>query len=274
MLASVDVIAAEDTRHSRKLLNHLNIDTPMWAYHEHVDDGVTERLVAQLVGGKAIALISDAGTPLVSDPGFRLVRAAQDAQCPVVPLPGPCAAITALSASGLPTDRFAFEGFLPAKAGPRAARLQALSQRDHTVVFYEAPHRILATLEAMLLEFGAEREVVLARELTKSFETIRRAPLAVLLDWVRADSNQQRGEQVLLVGPASKSTVAVDPAADSLLMRLALELPPRKAAAIVAEVYGLKARQVYERLLALKVKKTRGKSAVNKTNGVATGTFS
>ncbi len=121
------------------------------------------------------------------------------------------------------------------------------------MVFYEAPHRILATLEAMLLEFGAEREVVLARELTKSFETIRRAPLAVLLDWVRADSNQQRGEQVLLVGPASKSTVAVDPAADSLLMRLALELPPRKAAAIVAEVYGLKARQVYERLLALKV---------------------
>lgn len=252
ILASVDLIAAEDTRHSRKLLTHLDIDTPMCAYHEHVDNAITDRLVAQIIDGKSIALISDAGTPLVSDPGFRLVRAAQDAGCTVIPLPGPCAAIAALSASGLPTDRFAFEGFLPAKAGPRDERLRRLKLSDQTLVFYEAPHRILDTLNAMIPIFGVEREVVMARELTKSFETIRRAALGELAQWVSEDANQQRGEHVLMVGPPPKATGSFDASVDALLIRLGAELPPRKAAALVAEIHGLKAREVYERLLQLK----------------------
>lgn len=258
VLRAVDLIAAEDTRHSKKLMTHLDVSTPMLAYHEHVDERATQSLVDKLLAGQSVALISDAGTPLVSDPGYRLVRAAQDAQCQVIPLPGACAAIAALSASGLPTDRFTFEGFLPAKSTARLQRLRALATRSETLVFYEAPHRIVDCLADMVAVMGVEREAVLAREISKSFETIHRAPLGDLHRWVVSDANQQRGEQVLMLAPAhvrrgaSKSGAteeAIDAAADTLLMRLAQVLPPRKAAAIVAETFGLKARDLYAYLL-------------------------
>jgi 16S rRNA (cytidine1402-2'-O)-methyltransferase len=256
VLTTVDVIAAEDTRHSKKLMTHLDISTSMVAYHEHVDDSATQALVDRLLAGQSVALISDAGTPLVSDPGYRLVRAAQAAHCQVIPLPGACAAIAALSASGLPTDRFTFEGFLPAKAAARLQRLKALAARSETLVFYEAPHRIADCLQAMVEAMGAEREAVLAREISKSFETIRRASLGELLSWVMSDTNQQRGEQVLMVAPVpvdkGATTDALSATAETLLTRLAEVLPPRKAAAIVAETYGLKARDLYARLLDLR----------------------
>lgn len=248
-LRLVDVIAAEDTRHSKKLMAHFDIPTPLVAYHEYVDDAATQVLIDRIVTGESVALISDAGTPLVSDPGYRLVRAAQAAHCSVIPLPGPCAAVAALSASGLPTDRFTFEGFLPAKAAARLQRLKTLAERTETLVFYEAPHRIADCLSAMVDVMGATREAVLAREISKAFETIRRAPLGELHQWVLADANQQRGEQVLLVAPAPTSQAVLDSAVKALLTRLATELPPRKAAAIVADIHGLKARDLYALLL-------------------------
>ena len=250
VLAAVDVIAAEDTRHSRKLLSHYDIDTPLRAYHEHVDDHVTQALADEIANGSAVALISDAGTPLVSDPGYRLVRAVQEAGAPVVPLPGPCAAIAALSGSGLPTDRFSFEGFLPSKSGQRVAQLEALRDRQGTLIFYEAPHRISDTLADACAVFGDSREAVLARELSKTFETIRRSPLGALRDWVAADPNQQRGEQVLMIGPPPKADVSVDASTLRLLERLSRELPPRKAAQVVADLSGIKARELYAVLLA------------------------
>ena len=249
MLASVDVVAAEDTRHSRKLFVHYNIATPMVAYHENSDEYITRELVARIIGGQAVALISDAGTPLISDPGYRLVRAVQDADCNVVPIPGPCAAIAALSASGLATDRFLFEGFLPAKASQRRKRLEMLAQLTATLVLYEAPHRIVETLNDAVVVMGAEREAVLARELSKTFETIRRLPLGLLASWVSGDVNQQRGEQVLLIAPTKKDGNTLNNENRRLLERLAEELPPRKAAAIVADITGLKARDLYHYLL-------------------------
>lgn len=251
VLADVDVIAAEDTRHSQKLLSHYDINTPTRAYHEHAGDAVTDALVQIVVGGGSVALISDAGTPLVSDPGYRLVRAVQDAGGRVVPLPGPCAAIAALSASGLPTDRFWFEGFLPAKATQRKHRLETLVGYPGTLVFYEAPHRISASLNDAAAVLGATREAVLARELTKTYETLRRLPLGAMAQWVAEDPNQQRGELVFMVASSRDDGRDADVpiAASRLLQRLAQELPPRKAAAIVAEAYGLKARALYDLLL-------------------------
>lgn len=251
VLAGVEVIAAEDTRHSRRLLAHFSIETPMVAFHEHSGASDADGLVQRIVAGAAIALISDAGTPLVSDPGYQLVRAVQDAGCAVIPLPGPCAAVAALSASGLATDRFFFEGFLPAKRSQRRSRLQTLADVPGTLVFYEAPHRIAETLTDAVELLGADREAVLARELTKAFETIKRLPLAQLADWVHADANQQRGEQVLLVAPAARGARELDSSHRQLLERLARELPPRKAAAIVADMTGLKARDLYNHVLTL-----------------------
>lgn len=250
LLRQVDLIAAEDTRHSQRLLSHFDIDTRLISYHEHSGDTETQALVARMVAGQAIALISDAGTPLVSDPGYRLVRAAQHAGLPVTPLPGACAAITALSASGLATDRFHFEGFLPSKAAQRCARLEALVDYQGTLVCYEAPHRIAATLTDAMRIFGADREAVLARELTKAFETIKRLPLGELTTWVLDDANQQRGEQVLMIAGAAPESEAIDASVRAWLRRLAIDLPPRKAAAIVAEMTGLKARTLYNVLLA------------------------
>ena len=248
-LTKVALVAAEDTRHSRKLLAHYGIETPLCAYHDHVSEQVTEQLLARMIQGDAVALVSDAGTPLVSDPGFRLVRAAQNKNIPIIPLPGPCAAVTALSGAGLPTDRFFFEGFLPAKSQQRRKRLESLQHQAGTLIFYEAPHRIRATLADASEIMGAEREAVLARELSKTFETLRRDSLSGLLAWVEADANQQRGEQVLLIGPAQEQPgEALSDRDRQLLFRLGEELPPRKAASIVSEVSGIKARVLYEHL--------------------------
>ena len=249
-LKGVALIAAEDTRHSRKLLAHYEIETPLCAYHDHVSDQVTEQLLGRMVNGEAVALISDAGTPLVSDPGFRLVRAAQDRRVPIFPLPGPCAAIAALSGAGLPTDRFFFEGFLPSKPQQRRKRLQSLQHQAGTLIFYEAPHRIRGTLVDAVDIMGPEREAVLARELSKAFETIKRDSLSALLGWVEVDANQQRGEQVLLIGPApDQQGTELSERDRQLLFRLGDELPPRKAASIVADVSGVKARVLYDQLI-------------------------
>ncbi|MEE4203952.1 MAG: 16S rRNA (cytidine(1402)-2'-O)-methyltransferase [Halieaceae bacterium] len=250
VLSQATLIAAEDTRHCRQLLQHFGIEAQVVAFHEHSQASAAARLCDRIAAGDSIALVSDAGTPLISDPGFDLVRQVQALDLPVIPLPGPCAATTALCASGLPTDRFVFEGFLPAKRGPRRARLESLVDSTTTTIFYEAPHRIVSLLEDLVSIFGPQREATLGRELTKAFETIRRAPLEALLAWVAGDPNQQRGEIVLLVaGAVEKPTEQVDAAL--LLRRLAEELPPRRAAAVVAELTGRKARDVYQELLGL-----------------------
>lgn len=246
-LQTVALIAAEDTRHSSRLLSHFDIKTPCVAYHDHSDEQRTEQLIARMHGGDSIALISDAGTPLVSDPGYRLVRSARQAGIQVVPIPGACAMIAALSAAGLPSDRFAFEGFLPAKQVARCTQLQSLAADPRTLIFYEAPHRILETLQDMAQVFGPEREVVMARELTKTFETIKGDKVADLATWVEADTNQQRGEIVLLVHGAPKpENEAMTPAQMHTMKVLLEELPVKQAASIGAKLTGLKKNFLYD----------------------------
>jgi 16S rRNA (cytidine1402-2'-O)-methyltransferase len=252
-LQSVSLVAAEDTRHSRKLLAHYGIGTPMLALHEHNERTVTAGLLRRLESGADIALVSDAGTPLISDPGFHLVRSVREAGLRVVPVPGPSALTAALSVAGLPTDRFIFEGFLPAKQAARRQRLQELQDATATLVFYESSHRILASLGDMLVLFGAGREATLARELTKTFETIRQASLAELHAWVTADSDQQKGEFVVLVHGAEKPAVAeIDAATERVLRLLMAELPLRTAAALTAQICGIGKNVVYEHALQLK----------------------
>ena len=252
VLQSADLIAAEDTRHSLRLLQHFAIDTPIMSYHDHSDERALNRIATCLEGGGSVALVSDAGTPLISDPGYRLVRYIQDSGFAVRPVPGVCAAVAALSVSGLPTDRFLFEGFLPAREGARVNRLSALAAQSVTLIFYEAPHRIVASLGSMIQVFGGEREAVLAREITKLFETIKRGTLGELHQFVSADGNQQKGEIVLIVTgrPKNAETVSADVAA--LLQRLSQELPAKQAAAVVADCTGLRKKQLYDYLLSLK----------------------
>ncbi len=250
-LQTVAVIAAEDTRHSSRLLAHFDIKTPAIAYHDHSDEQRTENLVRRLLAGEDVALISDAGTPLVSDPGYRLVCKAREQGIRVVPIPGACAMIAALSAAGLPSDRFAFEGFLPAKQVARCAFLQTIANDSRTLIFYEAPHRILETLQDMASVFGAEREVVMARELTKTFETIKGDKVAALAEWVTADINQQRGEIVLVVQGVSKIAMAEMTLEHERVMTVLLdELPVKQAAAIGAKITGLKKNFLYQWALA------------------------
>lgn len=248
VLNSVSLIAAEDTRHSGRLLQYFNIQTPTTACHDHNERGKSQRLVERLLAGDDLALISDAGTPLISDPGFHLVRLAREAGVRICPVPGVCALIAGLSAAGLPSDRFAFEGFLPAKAHGRRQRIQALAAEQRTWMLYEAPHRLLECLEDLLELLGPERQVVLARELTKTFETIKGAPLAELVAWVRADTDQQRGECVLIVegAPPPAEGDALDPAAERVLDILLAELPVKQAAALAAQITGLKKNRLYQ----------------------------
>ena len=246
-LQTVALIAAEDTRHSSRLLSHFDIKTPCIAYHDHSDESRVDQLISKMQEGDSIALISDAGTPLVSDPGYRLVRSARQAGIQVVPIPGPCAMIAALSAAGLPSDRFAFEGFLPAKQVARCTQLQIIAADSRTLIFYEAPHRILETLQDMVQVFGPEREVVIAREITKTFETIKGGKVAELMEWVAADSNQQRGEIVLLVHGASKpENDAIAPEQIHIMRVLLEELPVKQAASIGAKLTGLKKNFLYD----------------------------
>jgi 16S rRNA (cytidine1402-2'-O)-methyltransferase len=253
VLQSVPLVAAEDTRHSRKLLAHYGIGTPMLALHEHNERTATSGLLRRLESGADIALVSDAGTPLISDPGFHLVRAVREAGLQVVPVPGPSALTAALSVAGLPTDRFIFEGFLPARQAARRQCLQALQDATATLVFYESSHRILASLADMLAVFGADRETTLARELTKTFETIRQASLAELHTFVTTDSDQQKGEFVVLVhGAAKPDVVEIDAAAERVLTLLMAELPLRQAAALTAQISGIGKNVLYQHALQLK----------------------
>ena len=256
-LKQVDVIAAEDTRHSGRLLQHFVISTPAIAVHEHNETKVSADLVKRLQQGESIALISDAGTPLISDPGYHLIRMAGDAGITVIPIPGACAAITALSASGLPSDRFSFEGFLPAKSTARRTMLQKLTQETGTLIFYETPHRIVESLSDMAAMFGAEREAVMARELTKKFETIKRAPLAELLDFVKADNDQQKGEFVILIHGAEKQPDTGEDVHElQRILKILLEkVSLKEAVTIAVEITGLKKNQVYEQAVALKEQK-------------------
>ncbi|MNZ20799.1 Ribosomal RNA small subunit methyltransferase I [compost metagenome] len=251
VLREVALIAAEDTRHSIRLLQHFGIETPLAACHEHNERDQGGRFLARLQAGDDVALISDAGTPLISDPGFHLVRQARAAGVPVVPVPGACALVAALSAAGLPSDRFIFEGFLPAKASGRRGRLEQIKEEPRTLIFYEAPHRLLESLEDMREVFGADRPALLARELTKTFETLKGAPLGELCAWVAADSNQQRGECVVLVGgwQAPEGEGALSAEALRVLDLLLAELPLKRAAALAAEITGVRKNLLYQAAL-------------------------
>lgn len=250
-LREVALIAAEDTRHSIRLLQHFGITTALAACHDHNEREQGGRFVARLLAGDDVALISDAGTPLISDPGYHLVRQVRAAGIEVVPVPGPSALIAALSAAGLPSDRFIFEGFLPAKAAARRGRLELLKEEPRTLIFYEAPHRVLESVQDMASLFGRDRHAVLARELTKTFETLKGAPLGELAEWIAADSNQQRGECVLLVTgwQAPEGEDAISGEALRVLDLLLGELPVKRAAALAAEITGVRKNLLYQAAL-------------------------
>ena len=256
ILKEVDLVAAEDTRHSRKLFNHFDITTPLTSYFEHNEAQKGEHLLAQLKAGKSVALISDAGTPAISDPGFLLVRRCRDEGIAVLAVPGPSAAIAALAVSGLPTERFAFEGFLPARSKARREALQMLRTEPRTTIFYEAPHRLLATLREIVLEMGAQREVAVARELTKLHEELFRGTAAAAVDHFSA--GRVRGEIVLLVAPAAAGAAEPAPGdtVEAALQALRDEgLPLRQAVKQVAKKFGLPGDEVYRRALAIKDQK-------------------
>ncbi len=245
VLRSVAAICAEDTRHTGQLLSHFGISRPLVALHDHNEGAMAERVVARLLGGESMAVVSDAGTPLVSDPGFRLVRAARAAGVKVSPVPGACAAIAALSVAGLPSDRFVFEGFLPAKAAARRERLQRLAGETGTLVFYESSHRIAESLADMAAAFGDERPAVVARELTKLFETVLDGTLAQLCAAVYADDNQRKGEFVVMVQGAADDEAAKIAEGRRLHARLKEHLPPSTAAKLAAELSGAPRKLLY-----------------------------
>lgn len=251
VLRSVQWVAAEDTRHSGPLLKHFGSSARLLAAHQHNEAGAAQQVIARLAAGESVALISDAGTPAVSDPGARLVADVRAAGYRVVPLPGPCAAIAALSASGLSEAHFLFYGFLPSRAKQREEALRELSALPYALVFYEAPHRILETVAALATVFGAGRTLVLARELTKLFETIHSCPADQALTWLEADSNRQRGEFVLLVSGAA---VSGDDGEAERILKLLLDdgLPVKQAAKLAHAITGVGKNALYERALAMK----------------------
>lgn len=251
VLASVALIAAEDTRHTRQLLLTCGIGTALTSLHEHNEGQKSAELVARLARGDSIALVSDAGTPLVSDPGFELVAAARKEGIAVIAIPGACAAIAALSVAGLPTHRFAFEGFLPAKSTARCERLAQLAREERTLIFYEAPHRLAEALRDMAQIFGAERSASISRELTKRFETTYGGTLAQLSEAAERDSDMTRGELVIIVSGAPQSSSALEFDSEVLLRALLAELPPSQAARIAAHLTGAKRSDLYEAALRL-----------------------
>ena len=254
-LKDVDVIAVEDTRRSGQLLRHFEISTPMIAVHEHNERQICDSLLSRIEKGESIALISDAGTPLLSDPGYFLVNQARERGVSVIPIPGVSAVITALSVAGLPTDRFIFEGFLPAKSAARQQKLEKLKEDMRTVIFYEAPHRIVEMLKDCQTVFGVERKVVIARELTKTFETVHGDTLENLIPWVESDENQKRGEFVVLVqGAATREDIGIDAESERILLILLKDLPVKQAATLAASITGLKKNALYQFALRLKEK--------------------
>ena len=251
VLKSVSLIAAEDTRTSMQLLKHFNISTPLTACHDHNESNKIDQLIQRLLNGENMALISDAGTPLISDPGFKFVRAAQEHNIRVIPVPGACAAIAALSAVGLPSDRFSFEGFLPSKQSQRLLNLEKLKDETQTMIFYEAPHRILECVKDMANVFGADRAVGFAREITKTFETIRKMTLGELIEFIAKDANQQKGEIVLVVGGATVEKDMDQEKLDKLLLRLLQDLSVKAASQLAADLTGIKKKVAYQRALEL-----------------------
>ncbi len=249
VLQQVSLIAAEDTRHSRPLLAHFAIHTPLQALHEHNEQSVTQQLLQQLLKGEDIALISDAGTPLISDPGARLVSAAHAAQIRVSPLPGPNALIAALSAAGLPADQFMFLGFLPAKHQARVQALQALSDAQYTLVFYEAPHRILDCFADLCEVFGTQREAVLVKELSKIYETVKRGTLAELQAWLLEAAERCKGEFVVLLAGAPPALHQLDAQAERVLRVLAAALPLKQAAQLASQITGIAKNALYAQAL-------------------------
>lgn len=246
VLKQVDLIAAEDTRHSQKLLQHYNISTRLVSLHDHNEHKRAKQLIEKLAEKQNIALISDAGTPLISDPGYSLVNQCREQGFKVVPLPGACAAITALSASGLATDQFTFYGFLPVKQQAKQHVLGKIEQQVATSVFYESPRRIVDTLENIVAVLGASRQVVLAKELSKTFETFYSDTAQNVLAWLNADTNHQRGEFVLMIKGVKMDEQAMPEEAVALLKVLAEHLPLKKAAAATAQHYGLKKNALYQ----------------------------
>ena len=252
VLSSVDIIACEDTRHTKKLLSAFSITNRTLSLHDH-NERQKQQYIAQLLqDGKNIALVSDAGTPLISDPGFHLVRYCRAQGLCVSPIPGACAAISALSVAGLPTDRFTFEGFLPAKSAARQAVLAALINEPRTMVFYDAPRRVIDTVQDIIATLGGDRYIVMARELTKTFETIHSASAANFLAWLEHDANQLKGEMVLIIEGHQLDPNDIPAQAIATLKLLLAEMKPKKACAITAEIHGVKKNALYDIALTLK----------------------
>ena len=245
VLQHVDIVAAEDTRHSGKLLNHYQIKSAMFPLHDHNERQRGQILVDKIKAGQSVALISDAGTPLISDPGYHLVNACREAGVDVVPIPGACATITALSAAGLPTDRFSFEGFLPVKEKAKLDKLNAISGEMQTMVFYESPRRIIDTCEKIITVLGATRKLVIARELTKTFESFYHFTAAEMLDWLKQDTNHCRGEFVLMIAGCEKEQSIPQRALDTLCL-LTEDLPLKKASALTAKIFDVKKNELYK----------------------------
>ena len=252
ILKNVDLVLAEDTRHSKKLFSHYEIDTPLKAFHEHNEKDKTEKVINEINAGQSIAMISDAGTPLISDPGYHLVSKAKKAGLKVVPVPGPSALIAAISSSGVASSSFTFFGFLSSKPVARLKFLQSKANLDETIVFYESPKRILSTLKDMLEVFGKSREVCLAKEITKSFETILTDKLPILIEYLESDSAHQKGEFVVLVSPSDKiDRVEADSQLDKLLPILCAEMGASKAAKLAAKITGIDKKHCYKRASSL-----------------------
>ncbi len=252
VLRAVPWVAAEDTRHSAPLLRHLGASARMLPAHQHNEEAAAQQVIEKLVAGESVALISDAGTPAVSDPGARLVGRVREAGYKVVPLPGPCAAVAALSASGITAAHWLFYGFLPTKAKQREEVLRELAPAPHAVVFYEAPHRILDTVAALATTLGITRRIVIARELTKLFESIHACPLGEALAWMEADPNRQRGEFVLIVDAPEPTDGEAAEAERVLALLLEEGLPVKQAAKLAHAITGAAKNGLYERALALR----------------------
>lgn len=253
VLTSADAIAAEDTRNTAHLLTHFGIAAQrLMALHQHNERGAAEKVIALLAQGQSVALVSDAGTPAVSDPGALLVEAVRAAGYRVIPIPGANAALAALSAAGLPAPHFLFYGFLPNKSAARCRELQTLAAHPYTLVFYEAPHRILECVADLHNVFGGERQIVLAREITKLFESIHRCTLSDAMEWLNADANNQRGEFVLLVSGAMEKPEGLDAEAERILTLLLKDLPLKQAVQLAVQISGIGRNELYQRALQIK----------------------
>lgn len=252
ILKKVDAVLAEDTRHTKKLFDHYEIDSPLVAFHEHNENEKVDYILAQIGSGKSLALVSDAGTPLISDPGYNLVLEAKKNGISVVPIPGPSALIAALSSSGIESNNFTFFGFLPSKQSARLKLLKTKKSLNETIIFYESPKRILAALMDMLEVFGEKRQVCLAKEITKSFETILNDNLVNLIEYLTSDSSHQKGEFVIIISPANK--LDLDEAQvqlEKILPILCAEMGASQAAKLAAKITGIDKKHCYKRAINL-----------------------